>query len=73
MRVRGTDRRCTERGWLELHHIVPFADGGATDASNLQLRCRAHNQYAAELIFGPWTVRETPIGYSSLFTGSGPS
>jgi hypothetical protein len=52
---------------------VPFADGGATDASNLQLRCRAHNQYEAELIFGPWTVRETPIGYSSLFTGSGPS
>lgn len=34
----GTLGRCPERGFLELHHVVPFADGGATDATNLQLR-----------------------------------
>jgi hypothetical protein len=35
----GTAGRCSERGFLEYHHVIPFADGGAADASNLQLRC----------------------------------
>jgi hypothetical protein len=39
----GTSGRCAERGFLEYHHVTPFADGGETDVSNLQLRCRAHN------------------------------
>ena len=37
----GTQGRCLERGFLEFHHLVPFADGGETSAENLQLRCRA--------------------------------
>jgi hypothetical protein len=69
----GTDGRCPARAWLELHHIVSFANGGAMDTANLTLRCRAHNQYEAEQIFGPWSVRESTIRYSSHFTGSGPS
>jgi hypothetical protein len=44
----GSSGCCTERGFLELHHVVPFADGGPTVADNLELRCRAHNQYEAE-------------------------
>jgi 5-methylcytosine-specific restriction endonuclease McrA len=44
--------RCPERGFLELHHVVPFADGGATDTANLQLRCRAHNAFEADAWFG---------------------
>jgi len=44
--------RCTETGFLEYHHVVPFASGGTTSSSNLELRCRAHNQYEAELWFG---------------------
>jgi 5-methylcytosine-specific restriction endonuclease McrA len=44
----GTSGRCAERGFLELHHVVPFADGGPTSVENLQLRCRAHNQHEAE-------------------------
>ena len=44
----GAAGRCSERGFLEYHHVIPFADGGATDASNLQLRCRAHNGFEAE-------------------------
>ena len=51
----GTAGRCTERGFLEYHHVVPFADGGAASVDNLQLRCRAHNGYEAERWFG---VRE---------------
>ena len=52
----GTRGRCSERGFLELHHVVPFADGGATDAQNLQLRCRAHNAYEAEQWSGPLSI-----------------
>ena len=48
---RGTDGRCQERGFLELHHVIPFADGGDTTPANLQLRCRAHNAYEAERWF----------------------
>jgi 5-methylcytosine-specific restriction endonuclease McrA len=48
----GTHGRCTERGFLELHHVEPFAAGGETTNGNLQLRCRAHNAYEATLYFG---------------------
>jgi hypothetical protein len=49
----GTVGRCTERGFLEYHHVIPFADGAETAASNLQLRCRAHNRFEAEKWSGP--------------------
>ena len=48
----GARGRCKETGFLEFHHVVPFAEGGTTDAGNLQLRCRAHNQYEAVRQFG---------------------
>ena len=43
----GPDGRCGETSFLELHHVVPFSTGGRTDSANLELRCRAHNQYEA--------------------------
>ena len=46
-------RRCNEPAWLEFHHVKPFAAGGETSGANLQLRCRAHNAYEAELFYGP--------------------
>lgn len=49
----GGERRCSERGFLELHHVVPYARGGAATEENIQLRCRAHNQFESEQIFGP--------------------
>ena len=45
-------------GIPELHHVVPFAEGGEATASNLQLRCRAHNAYEAETHSGWGWVRE---------------
>jgi 5-methylcytosine-specific restriction endonuclease McrA len=48
----GADGRCPETGWLELHHVVPFARGGMSTAENLELRCNAHNAYEAEREFG---------------------
>jgi len=44
----GATGRCVERSFLELHHVVPFAKGGETTIENLQVRCRAHNQFEAE-------------------------
>jgi 5-methylcytosine-specific restriction endonuclease McrA len=59
----GTDGRCAETGFLELHHVVPFADGGQTTVDNLQLRCRAHNAYEARQHFGPMLIREHRLRY----------
>jgi 5-methylcytosine-specific restriction endonuclease McrA len=49
----GTNGRCTETGFLEFHHVVPYADGGRTVSENLELRCRSHNRYEAEEYFRP--------------------
>ena len=43
----GSAGRCSERAFLEFHHIVPFADGGPATVENIQLRCRAHNAFEA--------------------------
>lgn len=48
----GAAGRCPETGFLEFHHVVPFARGGPTSIENLQLRCRAHNAHEAERDFG---------------------
>ncbi len=50
-------RRCTQQGFLEFHHVRPYAVGGQATAGNIALRCRAHNAYEAELYYGPG-VRE---------------
>jgi hypothetical protein len=44
--------RCTARTFLELHHIRPYALDGPPTTDNIALRCRRHNQYEAELVFG---------------------
>ena len=45
-------KRCTERTFLEFHHVQPYALGGPATAENISLRCRRHNQYEAVLVFG---------------------
>jgi len=45
----GTLGRCAETGFLEFHHVTPYADGGPTTVENLSLRCRAHNAYEVQL------------------------
>jgi hypothetical protein len=51
---RGANGRCAETGFLEYHHVVPYADGGEAGVGNIELRCRAHNAYESEQRFGPW-------------------
>jgi len=44
--------RCHERMMLELDHIGLYCRGGGHSASNLQLKCRLHNQFAAAAALG---------------------
>jgi hypothetical protein len=44
--------RCESRTRLEFDHVEPVATGGHSTVKGLRLRCRAHNQYAAERAFG---------------------
>ncbi|HWO10828.1 MAG TPA: hypothetical protein VNN80_15145, partial [Polyangiaceae bacterium] len=44
--------RCRATTALQLHHERPFARGGPATAENIRLRCRAHNELAAEQDFG---------------------
>jgi hypothetical protein len=46
-------RRCTAREFLQFHHVQAYAKQGPATVDNISLRCRPHNQYEAELIFGP--------------------
>ena len=45
--------RCGERSFVEFHHVRPHATGGPPTVENIELRCRAHNNYEAEVFFGP--------------------
>ncbi len=44
--------RCESRHALEIHHLAPFARGGARTAENLILACRAHNAAEGRWEFG---------------------
>ena len=60
----GTLGRCPETGFLEFHHVVPYAAGGTTTTDNLQLRCRAHNAYEATNYFGTGSETRSAVGQS---------
>jgi 5-methylcytosine-specific restriction endonuclease McrA len=47
-----TGKKCGSKYRLEIDHIVPVAKGGSNSADNLQLTCRAHNQWRAIEVFG---------------------
>jgi hypothetical protein len=59
-------RRCTERRFLEFHHVQPYARQGPATVDNIALRCRRHNQYEAEMFFG--SSRTVVIGGDSIRT-----
>jgi len=58
-------RRCNTRAFLEFHHLDPYGVGGEPTVDNIELRCRAHNNYEAELFYGRrWPERATRSGTS---------
>lgn len=62
----GRSGRCNQRSYLELHHVQPYGHQGPATIANISLRCRAHNVYESELVFGrfdPSVVRESREKY----------
>jgi 5-methylcytosine-specific restriction endonuclease McrA len=51
-------KRCAETRFLEHDHVQPVARGGQATVENTRLRCRAHNQYEAERMYGKGFMRE---------------
>lgn len=68
----GSEGQCAERGFLEFHHVVPYAKGGPATIENIALRCRAHNQHHAHEVFGakPLHVREAAAQYGGCAAAS---
>jgi len=64
--------RCSERTFLEFHHIEPYALGGLATVENISLRCRRHNQYNPRTARWPSRARRAirrATSYSSAMNG----
>jgi hypothetical protein len=46
--------RCEERGFIEFHHVRPYAEGGLATVDNIALRCQRHNAHE-------WELRSTEV------------
>lgn len=44
----GNGKRCGERRFLDLHHIVPVSMGGRNEIDNLELLCKSHHRHRHE-------------------------
>lgn len=64
--------RCTERKYLELHHIHPWILGGPATTENISVRCRVHNVYEAEQVFGVRAVRPSEADQPQRGTSASP-
>jgi hypothetical protein len=63
----GPAGRCAARSFLELHHIQPYGHQGPATVENISVRCRAHNVFESELVFGPFDAsiaRESRENYA---------
>jgi hypothetical protein len=58
-------RRCGQRRFLQLDHVMPHAEGGEPTVANLRLRCRAHNLHTARVHFGREYVRAAAKRWSA--------
>ena len=54
----GCDRPAT---WCDVHHLIPWSQGGATDLGNLVLLCRHHHTLVHE---GGWRIEGNPRAIS---------
>jgi hypothetical protein len=58
--VAGSGLRCSARKPLEFHHVHPYGAGGEATVGNIELRCRSHNAYEADLFYGARQTRTRP-------------
>ena len=74
--IRRRDRGCVFPGctapvhWCDVHHLVPWADGGPTNLENCALLCRRHHVLCHE---GGWRLARSPDGTVEIVQrGPGP-
>ena len=68
-------RHCGSADFLEYHHLDPWAKASYHSLAGIELRCREHNQYAAEQDFGRAHVarfRERASSLLELVQGESP-
>ena len=70
--VDGQGRRCESAWQLEFHHCVPYGRDGPHTTDNIELRCRAHNQWEAELEYGRRFMATRRAGAGRGGSGRGP-
>ena len=51
-------RRCSEKRFLTIEHIEPFARGGPTTVENCSLLCKPHNSHRARQVFGDGHIQK---------------
>lgn len=61
--------RCESRTRLEFDHVQPYALGGTATVEGIRLRCRTHNQYEADRVFGA-SFMDVKRGWRSSRTGN---
>jgi 5-methylcytosine-specific restriction endonuclease McrA len=59
----GAQGRCEERGFLELHHVRPYAAGGPATVENLELRCKLC-RYRHKRHYADWRIMPHSRGRS---------
>ena len=60
---RGPDgTRCIQRTHVQVDHIQAFSKEGKSEASNLQILCKAHNLFRAKEEFGAELIRQRIAG-----------
>ena len=52
-----TGKRCTEKHFLQVEHIIPVAMGGSSEQENLTVLCACHNRLSAIDSFGMEKMR----------------
>lgn len=55
--ISANGKRCTEKRWLQVHHIVPVSHGGTNDIDNLATLCFRHHQLRHEGVQGVPSLR----------------
>jgi hypothetical protein len=70
--VSGDGRRCEARAFIEFHHRLPYAKRGDATVDNIALRCRRHNRYEAELVFGEPNAQRRPATQQLISNVEGP-
>jgi len=69
----GEGRKCSETGGLEFDHIDGFARTRLHRADRIRLLCHAHNQHAADKMYGPLFMKRARASVDRPAPGEGMS